>query len=844
MNLFFPSPGHRCVLEHGTVRTPTLAASARPDAPDDGGVTESAPHEERRSDPPPPSTPPPDASDVGLEDLEWPRLQEAVLAHCRGPRARGGRIPLPSDRRSVQAALAESREAMRLRQQGEPLPLDVLPETAPLLARLQRGGDLDGPELRDVQRMLETSRALRRFLRRRRDRCPALWAACRTDPSLDELTDLLGEHLESDGRLSDRASPTLRSLRAEVSALRQRIVGRLESILQRQSELFQDRFYTQRDGRYVVPLRADTPRRFPGIVHGTSGSGATLFVEPQPLVPLGNALKVAEGRLRREEARILAALCDRLRDRLTSLQHAAEALDHADLRDAMARFGERTGGRVLDLTDDPLLELREARHPLLLQEAEGPERVVANDLILRAGEVWVLSGPNAGGKTVVLKTLGLAALSARAGIPFPCAEGSRIGLMAPVLADVGDHQSTERNLSTFSAHARRVASVLREARHGTLVLLDELAASTDPHEGAALARAVLERLAELGAAVAVTTHYEELKVAAELASSWRNASVGFDLQSMKPTFRLHDGIPGASAALRVAARFGIPTEVIQRAAAIRPHESGRIEEVARRLQERAVRIEAERAELREQHRDLGALRQDLERQRQSLERREREALSEKARKIRRRLAEVEHTLADARAALREEKPSAKAIARFETALRRARTHLEEAEALPSPEEVSAPVSPEVGRTVWVERLRAHARIQHVDPHGRVQVVAGAMRLWVDATELRDVRTRSEASPLHGRHRDTEAARHTPAAAERCVDLRGRRVEDALREACREVDLGLAEGAPRIVLRHGVGTGALREALRRQLPDHLPYAVRIRPGYRDEGGDEVTVVELS
>ncbi len=735
---------------------------------------------------------------------------------------------------------------MCLRREADPLPLDVLPDVAPLLARLERGGVLDGAELREVQRLLEVARGLRRFLGRRRTRCPALWMACRTDPSLDESLELLGEHIEPDGRLSDRASPTLRELRSEVAALRGRIVGRLEAILQKQADLFSDRFYTQRDGRYVLPLRADAPRRFPGIVHGTSGSGATLFVEPRSLVSLGNALKVAEGRLHREEARILAALSDRLRERLPSIRHAVEAVDHADLRDAMARFGERIGGRVLELDEMPRVELLEARHPLLVWESsEEDQGVVANDVRLRSGEVLLLSGPNAGGKTVVLKTLGLAALSARAGIPFPCAEGSRIGLFVPVLADVGDHQSTERNLSTFSAHVRRIARILHDAGPGALVLLDELAASTDPREGAALARAVLEHLETQGAATAVTTHYEDLKLTAEMRAAWRNASVGFDLDAMAPTFHLHDGVPGSSAALRVAARFGMPAEVLRRAESIRPQESERFEEVANRLWRRAERLEAERSALAEARRALEARRADLEAREERLERQHREALAQEARKLRRRLTELERCLPELRGALRTRTPPAKAVARFETHLREARDALEAADdtANAVPLEEAPPILRE-GAAVWVERLRTVAHVRSVEADGRVRVEAGAMRLWVDASELRAVRRGAPGRPRPvSLPSQSESSRPPSEGLERRVDLRGCRVEEALQRACREVDAGLMEGAPRVVLRHGTGTGALREALRHQLPGRLTYEVRVRPGSRDEGGEDVTVVEL-
>ncbi len=792
----------------------------------------------------------PSSRDVGLDDLEWPRLVAAVVAHCRGPRRHHSHLELAASLPAARQACEETREAMGLRAAGEPLPLDAIPEVAPHLLRLERMAPLDGPALRDVQRLLEVARGLRRHLGKRRARCPALWAACATDPSLDALRDLLAEHLEPDGRLSDRASPTLRALRGEVSALRQRIVGRLETILQKQAELLSDRFYTQRDGRYVVPVRTDAPRRFPGIVHGTSSSGATVFVEPQAIVGLGNALKVAEGRLQREEARLLAVLSDRVRERLAEVRAAAQAVDHADLRDAMARFGERIDGRLPELVEQDVLELARAAHPLLLLDAEGTGRaVVPNDLRLRGGEALVVSGPNAGGKTVALETAGLAALCVRAGVPFPCAEGSRVGFFGAVLADVGDHQSTERNLSTFSAHVRRLAAIVEHAGPGTLVLLDELAASTDPVEGAALAGAVLERLCERRAAVAVTTHYEALKLAAERRERWRNASVGFDVEGMRPTFQLRDGVPGSSAALAVARRFGLPADVVERAESLRGTDSAHFERVVEQLQRRADELDAERAALATARAQLEAQRSRLAQRRTELEAEMQRAAQRAVDEAERLAAELRVQVREVERLLRERRPPTKAVARAVRLASEASERLSRVQGTEGPVAGAGPTGVaalEVGAEVWVEPLRSVATVRKLGEDGRVQVVAGPMRMWVDRGDLHAVRgaPRGRAStPGRGAAASGGNGASAGGALERTVDVRGQRLAEALEQVVRAVDEALAEGADRVVVQHGLGTGALRDGLRARLPQALPYSHRLRPGVRDEGGDGVTVVEL-
>jgi DNA mismatch repair protein MutS2 len=548
-------------------------------------------------------------------DLEWRKLELELASLLRGPSGPDFRLPLAADRAAAARSLAESGEALALLRAGEPLPLDGIRELGPHLLRVERHGDLDVVAVHEVRLTLGAARVLRRFLAARRLKLPALSAACPIDPSLDQLFDVLSHALDPEGKLADLASAELKRLRLETRNLRAHLIARLEELIQKHAALLSDRFYTLRDGRYVLPVRSDAHERVHGIVHGTSASGSTIFVEPRSLVMAGNRLKLAEAEQEREEQRILGALSEEIRAAAASVRAAYEALLHADLKSASARLAEKLRLTEPQLLDAPRAVLREARHPVLLIEGRS---VVPNDVEAQQGSALVISGPNAGGKTVALKLLGLSALMLRAGLFLPAAEGSQCGFFDPIVSDIGDEQSLTKNLSTFSAHIDHIRRILEVAGPGSLVLLDELAGSTDPEEGAALACAIVERLCEQGAAVAVTTHYEPLKARALSDARLRNAAVGFDPQNFAPTFRLRLDVPGASSALAVAQRFGLPPAVVERARQVLPDQSKHFEALVGQLQAKLDQAEQQAASLAEdarRARDLrSALEADLERQ--------------------------------------------------------------------------------------------------------------------------------------------------------------------------------------------------------------------------------------
>ncbi|HVJ19698.1 MAG TPA: hypothetical protein VM686_29965 [Polyangiaceae bacterium] len=484
-----------------------------------------------------------------LTVLEWHRLLGHLAEQCASD--------VGAERLRAREPAASLEEAtLRARRLQQALLLDALtelfevrafPDVSAALSRARLGGALAGNELRDVGRVLALARSLRAFASDRAAEYGELAAAIASEPSLDRLLDKLEQALDPDGSVADHASPALREARERARNARDELKQRLDECMRRLAPLLQGQYVSERDGRYVLPVRADAHQRVEGVVLGTSGSGGTLYLEPREVTDYGNRLKIREAAVEREVQRVLEELTREVGARVDAALQAFESCIEADQLQALCIWARRSKAQAFLPEAEPVLELRAMRHPLLL--AAGG-RVIENDVVACGGRALVISGPNAGGKTVALKCLGLAAWMARAGLPIPADPESRIGFFDQVLADVGDEQSLARNLSTFSGHLVAIAAILERSGPATLVLLDELAAGTDPEEGAALAAATLEALCARGAAVVVTTHYERLKErAAEGQGPFDNASVGFDFEAMAPTFKLLLGVPGPSSAL-------------------------------------------------------------------------------------------------------------------------------------------------------------------------------------------------------------------------------------------------------------------------------------------------------
>jgi len=573
-----------------------------------------------------------------------------------------------------------------------------------------------------------------------------------------------------------------------------------------------------------LPLRASFKSMGLGIVHDTSRTGETVFVEPTALVDLNNRLKVAEIEIRRESRRILEALAAAVAEAAPLLRDDRETLTRLDVIGAAARLSQAYDGSPVEIVGEPIVDLTSVRHPLLaLRAAKDKTKVTANSLALgdvagtNKAKALVVSGPNAGGKTVLLKSIGLAALLARAGLHVPVATGSRIGFFQQVLADIGDQQSVLGDLSTFSAHLANLSGILEIAESATddnlLILCDELMVGTHPDQGAALARAMLEALAAASGLIVVTTHFDSLKALAEGDARFRNAGMEYDLLNLRPTFRLKDGTPGRSYALDIAARIGLPDTVLARARSLMSEGSLGLEETVRNLQEREQALERASRELDETKQDLERAKQDLE-ERTDAEKAAAEALTRRERELAMRSREaIDAAVRDAR----------NAISDIVKQVRRERN----------------PQAAEAARVALDKKAKEVTAALPEPPPLNVSKLREALANRGFGGEKKN---RPAAKPAPAQQAPSEPAPLTLQSRANTLDLRGQRADDALVELEAFLDRTALEGADTVFIIHGHGTGALRKVVREYLATSA-YVARYRAGGTGEGGDGVSVVSL-
>ena len=814
-------------------------------------------------------------SDKTAADLGWKKLLAELERRCQTARgaAQARALPLLPHLEGARARHEEVSEARALRDIGEPLPFFGadwgVRNVDEALQRSAKSGALDPQALRDVAQTLAAGARVRRHLITHK-RTPRLLGRAALISDLDDVSGAILDAFE-DGqgtvRLRDRASPALGGLRRNAQRIREELERKLERLLEGAhiAPHLQDRFFTQREDRYVVPIRVDARAQVRGIVHGTSQSGQTVFVEPEDLVDLNNRLKLAELEVAEEERRILAALSRLVEDELPRIHTNLEVLSELDLIDAKARLSIdlRAAPPELqpldaDASTVPTLDLRRARHPLMVLAELGkpePRRIVPNDVLVAVGETLVVSGPNAGGKTVALKLSGLIVLMARAGLHVPAQEGSRVPWFSAVLSDIGDDQSIERDLSTFSAHVLALHAFLEQSERGVLVLLDEVAVGTDPTEGAALAQAVLEALADRGATGIVTTHYDRLKALPTTDARFVNASVGFDLERLMPTYELHLGVPGASGAIRVAKRLGFDDAICARASELAGAGQASLEQLLLDLEVERKRIsaeraatEAERVEAERKHAEAEARAAQAK---ERLEHARRGAHDEAVETLRRARAELDRTATVLRRAASGEVTPAKvqeAKRQIDAAARA--VHAEAPKPEPPPGRPATAEDLKAGVEVWVRRLNGRATVLSAPKGRQVAVQAGVLKISVALEELRLVQTATEKSARARRGHNAFEVAAAPAGATATVtrggyntiDVRGERVDAAVGLAEKFLDDALRTGQQAVFVIHGHGTGALREALRKQLAS-FPGVGEVRAATVEEGGDGVTVIRL-
>ncbi len=778
--------------------------------------------------------------------LEFPlvrtRLSEATSF---APARRLAEALEPSDDPVVVArALDETDQARSFLTEHAGVGVGAAHDIGPAIERAARGGRLEPAQFLELAQTLDATARLGTALSD--ERRTLLRDLGRELHPLPALRSTLARSFDPVGELLDTASPRLGGLRAAVRVAYDRLRRRLDSLVS--SELgssLQEPIVTLRNGRYVVPVKAEARSRVKGIVHDASGSGQTLFIEPLVVVELGNAWREAQLAETAEVDRILDELSAFVAANAPALRETLDALARFDLWAAKASLAADMDGVRAETTDEPQVVLLSARHPGLTG------RVVPVDIRLGDGyQALVVTGPNTGGKTVTLRTLGLLSLMHQAGLHIPAATGSRLPVWRDIFADIGDEQSIAQSLSTFSGHLRSIIRIVAAAGPGTLVLLDELGAGTDPTEGSALAQALLDHFIRAGALVAATTHYAELKAYAHTTPGASNASVEFDLETLSPTYRLSIGLPGGSQAFAIAERLGLPEAIVGDA-------RSRLSEAQRSFEATLAAIKATEGQTSEsldraraaEMRAADALRTAEEERRRA--RRERDEAVRAARtEADKLLAALRDEVHDTRRALERETVTAQSL---DAAVERAAAA---AARLPeSDDEPPEPPPPDEARH-WQVGERAHSRsggwegrISALDRGGRrATLEAGGMRVTVDLDDLVPAVITGGGS---GRGGSAEPAANSNEAALRLdrarsvassLDLRGARVDEALDALARYLDDAALAGLDKAIIIHGQGTGALRDAVRHQAADH-PLVRSVRPGQRGEGGDGATIVEL-
>lgn len=793
-------------------------------------------------------------SERSLRVLEYPKVLEIAAAEATTEigrdTVRQGRPALDVGEASLRQA--ESREAERLLAHTPYPPVGPSEDIRPLLERALRGSLLTGPELRTIVQVPTAARRLKDLLTMFGQPDAPLRAL---EPYAQDLVVLgsletrIRTAISEGGDVAHAASTRLAQLRARQRVIAGQVRERLERMIRSAdtAKYLMDPIVTVRDGRYVVPVRADARRMVPGLVHDTSQSGQTLFVEPMAVLELGNELRALEAQAHEEEVRILTELTTQVSQEASLLREDAEELGRVDAILARARSREHWHGAYPELAAEPRLVLRGARHPML-----GDTAVPIDVEIGRTFRSLIISGPNTGGKTVTLKTMGLMTAMALSGFTIPADGASVVGVFDRVLADIGDEQSIEQSLSTFSSHLSSIIRYLEVATDRSLILLDELGAGTDPTEGTALARAVLASLHERGARTAVTTHLSDLKRHATETPGMENGSVEFDVRTLRPTYRFHLGVPGESNAFAIAMRLGMPRAVVDAARRYLAPESARVEDLIRAVGEMRRALAEEEAAVREARNEADAARRALEAEQHEWGERRDEVLSrarEQAREVvLRARRETEAGIAALRAASQGE-------GRAEIAIEEARRRLRAAagfSGLPEPVRIGAPLARVyVGQRVLLRDMGQEAVVlEEPAADGKVTVQAGSLRLRVERDGLGQAAPEGGAG--RGSHSDRAPDTHGSAiriSLDRTrqvrpeLDLRGRRAEDAESELRAWIDDALLAGLPQGRIIHGKGTGALRELVQGVLRTDFPD-LGCRLGAAGEGGDGVTVVRFS
>ncbi len=755
------------------------------------------------------------------------------------------------DPTDIQRRLDETTEAVKISALAYP-PFGGIVDIREIIHKIKLGRVADAVELLDILNTMLAMREVKRFFKESELDAPLLKARAVEIEILGNLERQLDNAVDEHGAIRDDASVELQRIRRALRAAQAKIKDQLSSILHNANyqKFFQDALVTMRGDRYVIPIKAEYRREFPGLVHDQSSSSATVFIEPMVVVELNNDVRQLELDERNEVNRILRVLSSAVQKNSDVLIDNANILAHIDFTFAKAKLAQSMRAVEPTINPDRRTFLKSARHPLI-----DPDSVVPIDVEIGARfKMLLVTGPNTGGKTVSMKTLGLLSLMAQSGLYIPAAIGSELAVYENIYADVGDEQSIEQSLSTFSAHMTKLVAIIDRVERNDLVLLDEIGAGTDPEEGAALAMSILEKLLTVGASTLATTHYSELKSFAYATEGIENASVEFDIETLKPTYRLLIGIPGASNAFAISKRLGLPESLIIRAKQLVTADHAKFEDIVGALENERLIYEQKNADIVERQqriaqteRQVREMRDELNRTRGDIIRKTREKSSSIIRQTRREAEEII-------AALKEQFDD-QGVKKRQQAIQEARDKLRAEELKAQPGILAQKVGRrinrqeiEIGDTVYVGKLDQKGTVLSIEKDGReLSVQIGALRTTVKLDDCRFIShgSQSDAQPVEtpSKKKTSNALLAKMATVQRELDVRGLMVDESESVVGKFIDDAAIAGLRHVLIIHGKGSGALRKGVHEFLRRNRSVA-SFQLADIDEGGSGATLVELN
>ena len=778
-----------------------------------------------------------------LRVLEFTRIRELLAEGALTPAgAEKCRMLEPADElTAVQALQAETEEATVILQYTGGHPMIAFPDVKPALVICEKGGSLSAGMLLNVAELLRASRAAQDALLTERENTPILRAKAEGLFVARNIERDITDAIISEDEIADRASSELMNIRRHLRGAQDRIREKLNQMIHSATlqKALQDPIITVRNNRYVLPVRAEFRSSVPGLVHDQSSSGATLFIEPMAAVEMGNELKQWELKEQQEIARILAALSAEVAPYAAAMAETQEQLAELDFIFAKGLLSRRFFCVSPKMNNEGHLKIIRGRHPLI-----DPDKVVPFTIWL--GEEFtslIITGPNTGGKTVTLKTVGLFTLMAQAGLQVPADPGTELAVFEQVFADIGDEQSIEQSLSTFSGHMTNIVEIMHEVTPRDLVLFDELGAGTDPTEGAALAQSILTRLLHIKVRTLATTHYSELKAFALTTQGVENAAVEFDVETLRPTYRLSIGVPGKSNAFEISRRLGLPENLIDAARELLSGNAIRFEDVIANAEYHRQVAEKERQLAEEANRETIKLRNEAEQLRREMEQKREQALR-KAREDAKHI--VDQARRESESVIAELKKMKKNAAQGDVSVNDLRRRLDkESDALAeglgqaAPDGGEAPKTVKAGDQVKILTLGVEGTVlAPPDEKGEVRLQAGMMKFTAELSQLRLIR---QAPAKEKTTVKAKTGMMTRTVKSEC-DVRGMNLEEALDAVSLYLDEAVLAGLNEVYVIHGKGTGILRAGIQQDLRKNK-HVKSFRRGMYGEGEDGVTVVTL-